>query len=89
MFNNQILQIMRHKIIVFLLAIVTAFTAVAAQQGVFMEYHRKSKSGNTQVPRSPMRLPINIVYDSDTNYLYAITKNFGLKTLPPYNLRVI
>ena len=49
-----------------LLAIVP--TAFAEQRGVFMEFHRKINPGkNMQVNRAPMRLPIEVVYDSDTH----------------------
>ena len=49
-----------------LLAIVPA--AFAEQRGVFMEFHRKINPGkNMQVNRAPMRLPIEVVYDTDTH----------------------
>lgn len=43
-------------------------TAFATQWGVFMEFHRKSNPGkNMSVNRAPMRLPIEVIYDSDTH----------------------
>ena len=43
-----------------------ALTAFAEQQGVFMQFHRKINPENSRdVNRAPMRLPIDVVYDSD------------------------
>ena len=45
-----------------------ALTAFAEQQGVFMQFHRKINPENSRdVNRAPMRLPIEVVYDSDTH----------------------
>lgn len=45
-----------------------ALTAFAEQQGVFMQFHRKVNPENSRdVNRAPMRLPIEVVYDSDTH----------------------
>ena len=54
-----------------LLAMVPA--AFAEQRGVFMEFHRKINPGkNMQVNRAPMRLPIEVVYDTDTHKIQVI-----------------
>ena len=54
-----------------LLAIVP--TAFAEQRGVFMEFHRKINPGkNMQVNRAPMRLPIEVVYDTDSHKIQVI-----------------
>ena len=54
-----------------LLAIVPA--AFAEQRGVFMEFHRKINPGkNMQVNRTPMRLPIEVVYDTDSHKIQVI-----------------
>ena len=43
-----------------------ALTAFAEQQGVFMQFHRKINPENSRdVNRARMRLPIDVVYDSD------------------------
>lgn len=58
-----------------LLAIVPA--AFAEQRGVFMEFHRKINPGkNMQVNRAPMRLPIEVVYDTDTHKIQVIGDEF-------------
>lgn len=50
-----------------------AHTAFATQWGVFMEFHRKSKPGkNMSVNRAPMRLPIEVIYDSDTHKIEVV-----------------
>lgn len=59
---------MKKVIILVGLLLVMAHSAFAEQRGVFMEIHRKSISGkNMSVNRSPMCLPIKVVYDSDTH----------------------
>lgn len=48
-------------------------TVFAEQRGVFMEFHRKINPGkNMQVNRAPMRLPIEVVYDTDTHKIQVI-----------------
>lgn len=43
-------------------------TAFAEQRGVLMEIHHKSiPEKNMSVNRAPMRLPIEVIYDSDTH----------------------
>ena len=60
-----------------LLAIVPA--AFAEQRGVFMDFHRKINPGkNMQVNRAPMRLPIEVVYDSDTHNI-KVTGEKGIE----------
>lgn len=50
-----------------------AHTAFAEQQGVFMQFHRRINPENTRdVNRAPMRLPIEVVYDSDTHKIEVI-----------------
>ena len=50
-----------------------ALTAFAEQQGVFMQFHRKINPENSRdVNRAPMRLPIEVVYDSDTHKIEVI-----------------
>lgn len=59
-----------------LLLITMAHTALAEQRGVFMEFHRKINPGkNMQVNRAPMRMPIEVVYDSDTHNIKVIGSN--------------
>ena len=50
-----------------------AHTAFAEQQGVLMDFHRKSiPEKNMKVNRAPMRLPIEVIYDSDTHIIEVI-----------------
>ena len=59
---------MKKLIILAALLLGMAHTAFATQWGVCMEFHRKSNpEKNMSVNRAPMRLPINVVYDSDTH----------------------
>ncbi len=39
----------------------------AEQRDVFLEFHKKNNSGNNGINRAPIRLPIQVSYDSDTN----------------------
>lgn len=49
--------------------------AFAEQRGVFMEFHRKvNPKKNLEVERSLMRLPIEVMYDSDTHTI-VVTGN--------------
>ena len=60
-------------VLVVLLLTTMAHTAFAEQRGVFMEFHRKINPGkNMQVNRAPMRMPIEVVYDSDTHNIKVI-----------------
>ena len=66
-------------ILVVLLLTTMAHTAFAEQRGVFMEFHRKINSGkNMQVNRAPMRMPIEVVYDSDTHNI-KVTGEKGIE----------
>ena len=59
---------MKKLIIMAALLLGMAHTAFAEQQGVFMQFHRRINPENTRdVNRAPMRLPIEVVYDSDTH----------------------
>lgn len=63
------------KVIILMVLLLTtmAHTAFAEQRGVFMEFHRKINPGkNMQVNRAPMRMPIEVVYDSDTHNIKVI-----------------
>ena len=57
---------MKKMIFIAELLLSMALTAFAEQQGVFMQFHRKINPENSRdVNRAPMRLPIDVVYDSD------------------------
>ena len=59
---------MKKLIIMAGLLLVMAHAAFAEQRGVLMEIHNKSiPEKNLSVNRAPMRLPIEVVYDSDTH----------------------
>lgn len=46
----------------------TAFSAVAEQRKIIMDFNRISKSEKHQrTNRAPLHIPISVVYDSDTN----------------------
>lgn len=59
---------MKKLIILAVLLLGMAHTAFAEQRGVFMQFHRRINPEDTRdVNRAPMRLPIEVVYDSDTH----------------------
>ena len=64
---------MKKLIIMAALLLGMAHTAFAEQQGGFMQFHRRINPENTRdVNRAPMRLPIEVVYDSDTHKIEVI-----------------
>lgn len=64
---------MKKVIILVGLLLAMAHVAIAKQQGVFLDFYRKSNPGkNVAVHRTPMRLPIQVVYDSDTHNIEVI-----------------
>lgn len=72
---------MKLKNIIILVGLLLAIvpTAFAEQRGVFMDFHRKINPGkNMQVNRAPMRLPIEVVYDSDTHNI-KVTGEKGIE----------
>lgn len=69
------------KVIILMVLLLTtmAHTVFAEQRGVFMEFHRKINPGkNMQVNRAPMRMPIEVVYDSDTHNI-KVTGDTGIE----------
>ncbi len=68
------------------LLLTMANTAFAEQRGVFMEFHRKINPGkNMQVNRAPVRLPIEVVYDTDTHNIQVIGDEFTEAEVFLYN----
>ena len=64
---------MKKLIIMAALLLGMAHTAFAEQRGVLMEIHYRSVPGkNMSVNRAPMRLPIEVVYDSDTHKIEVV-----------------
>lgn len=64
---------MKKTIILAGLLLAMAHTAFAEQRGVLMQFHRKINPQNCRdVNRAPMRLPIEVVYDSDTHKIEVI-----------------
>lgn len=64
---------MKKLIIMAVLLLGMAHTAFAEKRGVLMEIHYRSVPGkNMSVNRAPMRLPIEVVYDSDTHKIEVI-----------------
>lgn len=64
---------MKKLIILAALLLGMAHTAFAEQQGVFMRFYRRiNPEKNMSVNRAPMRLPIEVVYDSDTHKIKVI-----------------
>lgn len=70
---------MKKIIILVGLLLVMAHTVFAEQRDIFLDFHR---TGNTEknsgVNRSLMRLPIEVVYDSDT-HIIKVTGNESLE----------
>ena len=59
---------MKKLIILAVLLLGMVHTAFAEQRGVLIEIHYRRVTGkNMSVNRAPMRLPIEVVYDSDTH----------------------
>lgn len=64
---------MKKVIILVGLLLAMAHTAFAEQRGVLMEIHHRSiPEKNMSVNRAPMRLPIEVVYDSDMHQIEVI-----------------
>lgn len=56
------------KLIIFALLLISInMVASAETYNVLLEFHRRTNSNNTKVDRAPMRLPIDVVYDSDAS----------------------
>lgn len=78
-FSGNKMSMKKVIILVVLLLTTMAHTAFAEQRGVFMEFHRKINPGkNMQVNRAPMRMPIEVVYDSDTHNI-KVTGEKGIE----------
>lgn len=62
------------KLFIFaILSFSITLSVFAEQQGVFLEFHRKNNpENNTKVNRSPMRLPIDVLYDTETHIIKII-----------------
>lgn len=74
--NDNKMKMRKTILLIGLLLITMVHTAFAEQRGVFMEFHRKINPGkNMQVNRAPMRLPIEVIYDSDTHSIKVIGSN--------------
>lgn len=70
---------MKKVIILAGLLLAMAHTVFAEQRDIFLEFHRKSSTEkNSEVNRSLMRLPIEVVYDSDT-HIIKVTGNESLE----------
>ena len=55
------------------LLLVIAQTAFAEQHDIFLELHRRNYPENTQeVNRTPMRLPIEVIYDSEKHIIEVV-----------------
>lgn len=64
---------MKKAIILAGLLLATVDTVLAEQRGVFMEFHRKTNpEKNMEVNRTLIRLPIEVIYDSDTHIIEVI-----------------
>ena len=78
-FSGYKMSMKKVIILVVLLLTTMAHTAFAEQRGVFMEFHRKiNPRKNMQVNRAPMRMPIEVVYDSDTHNI-KVTGEKGIE----------
>lgn len=66
---------MKQLIILAGLLFVMGQSVFAEQQGVFMEFHSKIIPGkDMEVNRAPIRIPIEVMYDSDTHTI-VVTGN--------------
>ena len=64
---------MKKTIILLGLLLAMAYTASAEQRGIFMDFHGKiNPEKNMEVNRTPMKLPIKVVYDSDLHKIEVI-----------------
>lgn len=64
---------MKKLIILAALLLGMVHAAFAEKRGVLMEIHYRSVPGkNMSVNRAPMRLPIEVVYDSDTHKIAVV-----------------
>lgn len=64
---------MKKKFLIICMLFLVAQTSFAAKHFVRMYYQHRNLSGKTvHVNRAPMRIPIDVVYDSDTNILEII-----------------
>ncbi len=63
----------KRTIILFGLLLVMSYTAFAEQRGIFMNLHGKiNPEKDMEVNRTPMELPIKVVYDSDMHKIEVI-----------------
>ncbi|MDM8243100.1 hypothetical protein QUW47_14680, partial [Phocaeicola barnesiae] len=59
---------MKKTIILLGLLLVMSYTAFAEQRGIFMNLHGDiNPKKDTEVNRTPMELPIKVIYDSDVH----------------------
>lgn len=66
---------MKKAFILTLMIMAFAITVSAEKREVSMEFHKKRQPNNTQVNRAPMRLPIEVVYDTELNAIEVININ--------------
>ena len=57
------------RITTFLFAVI-AIVASATQYSMPMKYHRRD-TNDKPIIRTPMHMPIEVIYDSDTQYVYV------------------
>lgn len=66
---------MKRTIILLGLLLAMVCTAFAEQRGIFMNFHGKINPGkDMEVNRTPMELPIKVIYDSDVHKIEIIGK---------------
>lgn len=64
---------MKKTIILLGLLLVMNYTAFAEQRGIFMDFHGDiNPKKDTEVNRTPMKLPIEVIYDSDVHTIEVI-----------------
>lgn len=70
---------MKGKFILLWLMLAMAFTISAEEKSVFIKIDRKDDSSkHTQVDRAPMRLPLDVVYDTD-NFTITVSGDDSLE----------
>lgn len=69
---------MKKTIILLGLLLVMNYTAFAEQRGIFMDFHGDiNPKKDMEVNRTPMKLPIEVIYDSDVHTIKEVEDVIG------------
>ena len=79
---------MKKTIILLGLLLVMNYTAFAEQRGIFMDFHGDiNPKKDTEVNRTPMKLPIEVIYDSDV-HSPILNTDFTVLNLGTYSIQI-